>query len=299
MQTNQSQSPYTNPIPEQKVVPPWMAPAQYMYLSDQNPRQYEAQVAAIVCNVNGRVMCGLGNKELTIREFEWVLINELTKLKSVYPRYFFSVTRQASKIEVELYDPMGQLEHTVYNVCLDANTLRFNELINTISQRTNQDGTLILSLIGNLQEVPLYYLAALTNQDIVSTCGLINTYPDVFCATTKIQPDHPTTTISIQLPQQYRWRGVLPQQFINDAATNILPRAVQSFLKEDLALTRILGSVIISIVHGVPNNHDLLNSEQGRDYLTRIGGWDDENNTYTKFFQNLIDLLRGSQVYTK
>lgn len=297
MQTNQS--PYTNPIPEQKVVPPWMAPAQYMYLSDQNPRQYEAQVAAIVCNVNGRVMCGLGNKELTIREFEWVLINELTKLKSLYPRYFFSVTRQASKIEVELYDPMGQLEHTAYSVCLDADTLRFNELINMISQRTNQDGTLVLSLLGNLQEVPLYYLAALTNQDIVSTCGMIKTHPNVFGATTEMQPNQPTTTVSIQLPQQYRWRGMLPQQFINDAATNILPRAVQTFLKEDLTFTRVLGSVIISMVHGVPNNHEMLNSEQGRDYLTRIGVWDKENNTYTKFFQNLIDLLRGPQIYTK
>ena len=298
MQNNQS--PYINPIPEQKVVPPWMAPVQYMYLSDQNPRQYEAQVAAIVCNVNGRVMYGLGNKELTIREFEWVLINELTKLKTVYTRYFFSVTRREDKIDVELYDPMGQLEHTVYSVCLDANTLRFNELVNRISQRTNQDGTAILSLIGNLQEVPLYYLAALINQDIVSTCGLINTYPDVFCATTKIQPDQPTTMISIQFPQQYKRRDILSIQFINDAATNTLPRAVQTFLKEDLAFTHVLGSVIISMVHGVPNNHEMLNCEQGRDYLTRIGVWDKENNTHTKFFQNMLDLLRrGPQVYTK
>lgn len=93
----------------QPVVPNIGAP-QRNYMVDQNPEAFAREAGLITGRIVSSILTASSVTDYMAREYEWMLIQELTELKRRFTRYFFSVKRSEDRIVVELYDPMGQLQ---------------------------------------------------------------------------------------------------------------------------------------------------------------------------------------------
>lgn len=284
----------------QQVGPIPSAPVMFGYLSDQDPKQYEAQVAAILSIVKERMLRDHTINTQLAHEYEWILINELTKLKSVYTRYYFSVVRGKNTIDVTLYDPLDRIEKTHYSVSLDVNTIHYNDLITTIDQNTNGTGVVTTMLLEKLKEIPLYYLSTLLHKDLTSTCGIVGMFPNVFHSKEPIHPNKPYTMISVDIPKQLSNVGMLDRVFSEIAVFRLFPTAIRCIWKGEDRYTHALERMLRQAVHGDLAIPEELRGEDGLDYLTSVGVLNDkESGAFTSFFENMINLVREPELYIK
>ena len=113
---NINNGPYTatnigaaTPLP-QIMVPPTVCG---MSLTDQTPEQYLLSLRSTIDLMYRRLLMINGDiTEYQKWELQWLLISDLTNLRVRFNRYFFSVSRCPSGLQIKLFDPFDQLKDT-------------------------------------------------------------------------------------------------------------------------------------------------------------------------------------------
>ena len=161
---NLNNGPYTatnigaaTPLP-QIMVPPTVCG---MSLTDQTPDQYLIGIRSIIDTINRRLLMISGDiTEYQKWELQWLLISDLTNLRVRFSRYFFSVSRCPSGLQIELFDPFNQLNDTKILIPYKKIDIYSQKFVQLLMKKDEDEemGRLKAMFLHRLQVVPQYYL---------------------------------------------------------------------------------------------------------------------------------------------
>lgn len=161
---NLNNGPYTatnigaaTPLP-QVMVPPTVCG---MSLTDQTPDQYLIGIRSIIDTIHRRLLMISGDiTEYQKWELQWLLMCDLTNLRFRFNRYFFSVSRCPSGLQIELFDPFDQLNDTKILIPYKKIDIYSQKFVQFLTKKDDDEEMerLKAMFLHRLQVVPQYYL---------------------------------------------------------------------------------------------------------------------------------------------
>ena len=280
----------------QPVVPNIGVP-QRNYMVDQNPEAFAHEAGLITGRIVSSILTASSVTDYMAREYEWMLIQELTELKKRFTRYFFSVKRSNDKIVVEMYDPMGQLKRTELIVPFNKHEIHCWQLVAILDRTTDKHGTEIAQFLGKLEQVPCFFLRYLICPAEQTFRSKIEEFSDVF----KTVPDTLTKPLDLVALVAIDVEPLMtdnvvskdPSGIIVDLYTNAITEFFGIVGTAQCSYREILSKLFKHVfTDGDPGELSLpeeLNTPECKEDLKRIGILEyGEDAWFTTFFSNLV-----------
>lgn len=161
---NQNSGPYvaTNigtatPLPQIMIPPTGCG----MPLTDQTPEQYLLGLRSVIDIMTRRILMTDGDiTEYQKWELQGLLIWDLINLRTRFNRYFFSVNRCPSGLQIDLFDPFDQLNDTKIIIPYKKIDIYSQKFVQFLTKKDDDEelGRLKAMFLHRLQVIPQYYL---------------------------------------------------------------------------------------------------------------------------------------------
>lgn len=161
---NPNNNPYTaanigtaTPLPQIAIPPIGCS----MSLTDQTPDQYLLSLRSVIDIMTRRILMINGDiTEYQKWELQWLLMCDLINLRFRFNRYFFSVSRCSSGLQIELFDPFDQLSDTKILIPYKKIDIYSQKFVQMLMKKGDDEemGRLKAMFLHRLQVVPQYYL---------------------------------------------------------------------------------------------------------------------------------------------
>lgn len=132
-----------------------------MSLTDQTPEQYLLNLRSVIDTIHRRLLMINGDiTEYQKWELQGLLIWDLISLRVRFNRYFFSVSRCPSGLQIELFDPFDQLKDTSILIPYKKIDIYSQKFVQMLMKKDDDEemGRLKAMFLHRLQVVPQYYL---------------------------------------------------------------------------------------------------------------------------------------------
>ena len=287
-----------------QAVPQFVGPnvvVQRTYMVDQNPEAFAHEAGLITGRIVSSILTASSVTDYMAREYEWMLIQELTELKKRFTRYFFSVKRSNDRIVVEMYDPMGQLKRTELIVPFNKHEIHCWQLVTILDRITRKHGTEVAQLLGKLKVVPCFLLQHLLCPEEQTFQSKLEELSDVF----SVVPDTLTGSLDLTAQVGINIAPVVHSDVSDKVAGRILVDNYVVAIKKSFGCTgtsqypyhEILEKLVTHITTNCEEAEDPalpeeLNTPECKEDLKRIGILEyGKDIQFTTFFRNLVDHL--------
>ena len=130
-------------------------------LTDQTPEQYLLSLRSVIDIMTRRILMISGDiTEYQKWELQGLLIWDLINLRVRFNRYFFSVSRCSSGLQIKLFDPFDQLKDTEILIPYKKIDIYSQKFVQLLMKKDDDEemGRLKAMFLHRLQVVPQYYL---------------------------------------------------------------------------------------------------------------------------------------------
>lgn len=288
----------------QSVVPNIGAP-QRNYMVDQNPEAFAHEAGLITGRIVSSILTASSVTDYMAREYEWMLIQELTELKRRFTRYFFSVKRSEDRIVVELYDPMGQLQRKELVVPFNKHEIRYWQLVAILDHITDNHGEESAQFIGRLGEIPFFFLRYLLRVSSDHTDPRLEEFSEIFKIERNIvtkQVDQ-ASSVKVCVPSVSSNCEFTPEigRMLMDHFIAAITNQFGIYGTSERRYNEILNDLLAHLIDDIDDVAlpDVLNTPECKEDLKRIGVLEyGEDARFTVFFKNLITLVSASRFNT-
>lgn len=132
-----------------------------MSLTDQTPEQYLLNLRSVIDTIHRRILMISGDiTEYQKWELQGLLIWDLASLRARFNRYFFSVSRCPSGLQIELFDPFDQLKDTKILIPYKKIDIYSQKFVQRLMKEGDDEefAKWKAMFLHRLQVVPQYYL---------------------------------------------------------------------------------------------------------------------------------------------
>lgn len=296
---NQNNGPYvaTNigtatPLPQIMIPPTGCG----MSLTDQTPEQYLLGLRSVIDIMTRRILMTNGDiTEYQKWELQGLLIWDLINLRTRFNRYFFSVSRCPSGLQIDLFDPFDQLNDTKILIPYKKIDIYSQKFVQRLMKEGDDKefAKWKAMFLHRLQMVPQYYVMYLLGNQ--NPCvNIVREFPLVLHSedTTRLEPNnmlHITIGSAVldDISEEKSCASYMVDQYLE---------AIQFFTHESDDCIAAIRQMINTPVNGstlkIP---ELLNNKEGISLLKRMGiiqPIDQEEAIFapTEFFANMIKL---------
>lgn len=306
MQTNEppnfnnlNNGPYTatnigvgTPLPQIAIPPTGCG----MSLTDQTPEQYLLSFRSVIDIMTRRILMINGDiTEYQKWELQWLLIWDLANLRTRFNRYFFSVSRCPSGLQIELFDPFDQLDDTKILIPYKKIDIYSQKFVQFLMKKDDDEelGRLKAMFLHRLQVVPQYYLMYLLGNQ-TPFANILREFPLVLQSEDPMHLE-PTSMLRISVGSTV-FDEITGERPIASYMINQFLEAIQFFTHESddciAAIRQMINTPVDGSTLKIP---ELLDNKEGVSLLKRMGiiqPIDQEEATFapTEFFANMIKL---------
>lgn len=265
-------------------------------LTDQTPDQYLLSLRSVIDIMHRRLLMISGDiTEYQKWELQGLLIWDLINLRVRFNRYFFSVSRCPSGLQIELFDPFDQLKDTKILIPYKKIDIYSQKFVQRLMKEGDGEefAKWKAMFLHRLQMVPQYYVMYLLGNQ--NPCvNIVREFPLVLHSedTTRLEPNnmlHITIGSAVldDISEEKSCASYMVDQYLE---------AILFFTHESDDCIAAIRQMINTPVNGstlkIP---ELLDNKEGISLLKRMGiiqPIDQEEATFapTEFFANMIKL---------
>lgn len=296
---NLNNGPYTamnigggTPLPQIMIPPTGCG----MSLTDQTPEQYLLSLRSITDTMTRRILMTDGDiTEYQKWELQGLLIWDLINLRTRFNRYFFSVSRCPSGLQIDLFDPFDQLTDTKILIPYKKIDIYSQKLVQVLTKKDDDEemGRLKAMFLHRLQVVPQYYLMYLIGNQ-TPFANILREFPMVLQSEDPIRLE-PTSMVHVSVGSTVL-DAITGKRPIASYMINQFLEAIRLYTNEsDDCIDAIRIMINMAWVGSSMKIPEPLDNKTGIDLLKRlkiIQPMDSEESVIlpTEFFANMIKL---------
>lgn len=296
---NLNNGPYTatnigvgTPLPQIAIPPTGCG----MSLTDQTPEQYVLGLRSVIDIMTRRILMINGDiTEYQKWELQGLLIWDLINLRTRFNRYFFSVSRCSSGLQIELFDPFGQLNDTKILIPYKKIDIYSQKFVQFLMKKDDDEemGRLKAMFLHRLQVVPQYYLMYLLGNQ-TPFANILREFPLVLQSEDPMRLE-PTSMLHVSIGSTVL-DSITEKQPIASYMVNQFLEAIRLYTNEsDDCISAIRQMINLAWAGSSMKIPEPLDNKTGIDLLKRlkiIQPMDSEESVIlpTEFFANMIKL---------
>lgn len=265
-------------------------------LTDQTPEQYLLSLRSVIDTMTRRILMINGDiTEYQKWELQGLLIWDLIKLRARFYRYFFSVSRCPSGLQINLFDPFDQLNDTKILIPYKKIDIYSQKFVQFLMKKDDDEelGRLKAMFLHRLQVVPQYYLMYLLGNQ-TPFANILREIPLVLQSEDPMRLE-PTSMLHVSIGSTVL-DAITGERPIASYMINQFLEAIRLYTNEsDDCIAAIRQMINLAWVGSSMKIPEPLDNKTGIDLLKRlkiIQPVDPEETTFapTEFFANLIRL---------